>query len=314
MTEFVDLDGGLAAVKPEERVSAEHHLICERAAKKQATAAKKSGKSAINEYNNKLRCIKHEQVVNLKSLADIPLHKSANSKVHNPTATELALTIGSYVKVLADTSPGKNSQGGEGYIMGKHKIGRDTYFSVKYVEFCATRSEHNISLDRITPTMLPIHESQVQFKNKPVTRDIGTPSKVNEKPNTMQSQKRKFKTLIEEMEYASKKKLKTGWRKKDLGFAGTGKGDKGFTAALSADYREVNVYLQTMQQVASKRVNVVNQYTKNDNSINPISMKYLAFAWGVSKNRPRQAYLDHAAQCIKNKQQTLDTTMKKKKP
>ena len=50
--------------------------------------------------------------------------------------------------------------------------------------------------------------------------------------------------------------------------------------------------LDTTQDLTGKRPNIVNQNTTTKNIHNPLSMKHLCFAWDVSKNRPRSAYLE----------------------
>ena len=62
--------------------------------------------------------------------------------------------------------------------------------------------------------------------------------------------------------------------------------------ALSADYQEIEEFLETTRDNTGKCPNIVNQNMVANPKNNPLSMKYLAFAWDVSKNRPRAAYLE----------------------
>ena len=241
--EWVDLDGVNAATKPEQGLTIRHHQICEQAAKKQAATAKKTGKSAETEYNNKLKCVLYEEKMNCEQMKNIPLHSSGKNTFSSTSSKQLSWSIGSYVKVCPDTSPGNKSYGGEGYIIACNKVGRDTFVTVKYQAFCAAKVEHDIPLNRITPSTLPIYDSQLKVGNRK------SPRQANSQSSTVciqQPQKRKYDSLIDKLCDAGKRNLKAGWRKTSLGFTGDGKGNKAFMSALSADYREVNTYIQTI--------------------------------------------------------------------
>ena len=209
-SDWVDLDGNNVAIKQDEGMTQEHHQICEQAARKQAANAKKNGKSAETEYNNKLRCIQYEQKVNSETIADIPIHKSPQRKHNTSGSNLLAWSIGSYVRVSPDTSPGKKSQGGEGFVVAMDKVGRDTFLSVKYEEYCATQIEHSIPICHITPSILPTYQSQLQHSNRRSKRNNNNNETFVE---NNESKKRTYNSLVDKLQDASKmKKKKDGER------------------------------------------------------------------------------------------------------
>ena len=196
----------------------DYQQICKKAAQKQAATSKRAGKSAEKEYENKMRCVQHEKMANTQTVYDIPLHKTSQSSIERSSCTDMTWSPGTYVRVLSDFTVGNSSFGGEGYIINSYKVGRETFVSVKYEDYSATKSERDIAVHRLTEITLPIHGSQLQPSKGSLLRQRSNPVKTGTDLLHNHPFYSLRLTFIEKLKMAAKSKLKRGWRKTELGF------------------------------------------------------------------------------------------------
>ena len=256
----------------------EGHKAATKAAVKVANDAEKARKRAAEEFANKRKCVELERET-LSKQSD-----ASNLTTATPAPfgiQKVEITAGSYVFVEADLSPGMCSHGGTGFVTEVQGEGVQRTFAVKYDQSTAGggKEESGISYSRLTEVPTPFAASKLQRKrNTPenfAKENVPTPA-AKPAPTGIQA--------ILQQGYTNNRG--NGWRAKDLGMHSDNRKYSGvFIQKLREDAKELQGLLSILSNTHESRGRG-GLYKKRKSNYNPVSMKYLAKAWGVGKNFP----------------------------
>ena len=233
-----------------------------------------------SEFSNKRKCIELEKQVRNKQTKTSCLTTAKSTPI---SAAKKGVIQGDYVDVLPDLSPGKYCHGGTGYVINTYGEGAAMTFTVKFDEFAAGgkgRVENGIPWSRITERRSPFGATRTERNRK--SPEILTA----EQPPTP-AREEQPKAIHEVLKQGCTSGRRAGWRAKDLGVYGELQTDR-FRNFLIQDTKELQGYLAAKPES--------NQHTKDrarsgkfkprKNVHNPLSIKYLAKAWGVGRKFP----------------------------
>lgn len=265
------------------------------AAKKAAKSVKKSAKAAANaakdEFENKLRCVQHEQTVRLRQSHTSDIHTAPPP----PSKSYLSLSAiksGDYVVVSPDLSPGMSSYGGFGWVTDVSGTSGKTTITVRYIDGSAKKQETNIPINRVTVSTTPFQSAGSSNNRKILRERINVVHIPVSKPKPQP----KLSLALNLKQSASSNKGK-GWRKRELGLQNEKRGSQKVLHALSADYRELKSYHEGLSALSDQNFLLHDnkgkngQFKKRKTKHNPLSVTYLAFAWGCSRSAPSEAFL-----------------------
>ena len=144
----------------------ESHKTATAAAVKAAKAAEEAAQAAATEFANKRKCTELEQEERAKQSAASNL-TTANVTPHSLNM-KADITVGDYVFVEADLSPGMHSHGGHGFVMAALGASVDRLFTVKYdaASVHGGQIERDIPYSRVTevPTVFAATKQQRERK------------------------------------------------------------------------------------------------------------------------------------------------------
>lgn len=211
----------------------------QKAAAKLKKRAAQTTKDASAEFANKKRCSEFEiatlkRGVSLSNLTTAP--KPKRQAISTP---KIAISVGSYVQVEPDLSPGKKSFGGTGYVVAVRN-GNNPLFKVKY-DLGGT--EKDIPLERLTVVPNPIYN----YSNKRKREATDVMNVAKSPPKKQTAPLCNIEDIIQHG-YSSKKG--GGWRARELGFVD--KRQKGFKEAFRRDAVELNACIHPRAREASQ--------------------------------------------------------------
>ena len=155
---------------------------------KAARTLKKVADTAQNDYEveqtNKEKCLAFEAMEEERRQKKFDLI-SPNKYNHMEQKKASIITIGSYVFVEPDLSPGIKSYGGKGWVRDVDRVGRDIVYEIAYLETEAAKVERNVPLRRVVPSVAPQQLAQIgdyQITTRTKTKTI--PVKKKEKSSS----------------------------------------------------------------------------------------------------------------------------------
>lgn len=246
------------------------------AAKKLKTKATKLTKEAQEEFENKRRCVEFEIAQRKEQLTTVSSVTTA-PKSRSKSFAKVVVSVGDYVKVKEDLSPGKCSHGGTGFVIAVDGDGGKLKAAVKYDEGMSGTVENDVPLKRITVSPVPLHYFKANRKRKATDiMNIAAPSE--SKSSSVPSH---IEAILKD---GASRGMGKGWRARSLGFSS--KKSAAFKAAFRHDAMELKGYLRGAPgfsyQHSEKYAN--GKFKPRAVKHNPLSMAYLSFAWGVGKN------------------------------
>jgi len=195
------------------------------------------------------------------------------------------ITVGDYVLVEADLKPGMCSHGGHGFVTAVNGDGAARIFTITYDKYATHggQKESSIAYKRITevPTTYASPKQQ-RARNSPTNfaEESASSNAPASKPTPVG-----IAAILTDGYNNNRGK---GWRAKDLKvFTGKRQNSEHFIKLLREDAKELQGVLSmlTNNHVARRRDGLFK--TRNAQFV-PMSMKYLAKAWGVGKNYPAE--------------------------
>ena len=224
------------------------------------------------EYNNKRECRMFERKVQSEqadeSALTTPLQKQTfgiNSRT--------SVTVGEFVVVTPDLSPGKKSFGGQGWVTAVNKIGQETSFEIKNIESELQNTESHVALSRVTVATPPQQVAQLTNYRK----DLRKQPKLLPSTSPIPTERSDETILTDKLIHAHRYHKSKGWHCAELGYVGKTNKDPGFTQALASDYRELKSYCTALRRNKIK-------LSKG------LTVQNLAFAWGLCRDAPSEAH------------------------
>ena len=143
------------------------------------------------------------------------------------------MNIGEYVLVKPDLSKGKKSYGGQGWISDVDKHNNTVFYTINYIDGQTHRKESYIPINRLSLCMPPQQTAQITGARK----SRQTVTSTNPKKCSRKQQKSTTGStmiLADQILHTIRYNKKCGWRKIELNFTGTKKGNNpGFNLVFS---------------------------------------------------------------------------------
>jgi hypothetical protein len=259
--------------------------------KKAAKAQKKAEKEAdvlaaraLLELTNKRKCHKLEQLTrNKQSKASELTTPSMNVKENQCVLRPGDITIGSFVSVASDLSPGMCSYGGNGFVTDVDGDGVFRMCTVKY-DACGSsggKTEANVCYSRLTVVPTPYTSTKLARERR--LPDILTVSVPPQQSTT------KFSSIQDILACGASRGKRRGWRAKELGVSDLSSHNERFRSLLREDTKELLGFLSGQPPAYHHRPKGRNgQFIKSKAKSNPCTISYLAKAWGVGRNFPTE--------------------------
>lgn len=256
-----------------------NHKAAVDAAMKAEKAAEQARKHAEKEFTNKRKCVELERETLSKQ------SKASSTTTANVTLASLnrrVLCPGSYVRIAPDLSTGKCSHGGTGFVTAIDGQGMRQTFTVKYDESSlgSGKTESNISYGRLSEIPFPLFAARTERKR------FAPDNFAKENVPPLHSAEPKPVGIGTVLQQGYSKGRGKGWRAKDLHVhtTTTRNHSEQFITLLREDTRELEGVLSVS---SSNKYNVTGRdgrFKKRKSDFNPLSITYLAHAWGVGKN------------------------------
>jgi hypothetical protein len=261
-----------------ETIDTEKHDIAIAAAKKVDRELKQAASSATTEYDKKRKCAELERVEREKTMKmfDITTKEPARGVLAQLDAS-LAIKVGDFVNVLEDLSPLKMSHGGKGYVTGKETKDDVSTFTVKYLETeggSRYSSESGIPVSRLTVTPLAI------FGDGPKVRPQ---NKVVAPEDNSNGAEHSANTLKERLQEGFANGLAEGWRRRDFSKRTMSRAE--ISEKMLPDCLWLKGYLTDRKRKPEQYKSSGKFKACRSRFADPFSWLYLAYAWGVGKNR-----------------------------
>lgn len=257
----------------------DRHKAAAKAAAKAAREAEEAARQAEVEFVNKRQCTELEQETRDKQSAASNL-TTANV---NPLTVKTGITVGDYVFVEADLSRGMCSYGGQGFVTAMDGDGATRMFTVTYDKYATHggQKESFIPYNRIT-------EVPTTYASPKLQRARSLPTNFAEESAAANAPSPKPAPIgiaaILTQGYNSNRGK--GWRAKELKvFSSNRKHSEQFIRLLREDAKELQGVLSVQSNCHEGRGRG-GLFKKRTTQFTPVSMKYLAKAWGVGVNYP----------------------------
>jgi hypothetical protein len=239
--------------------------------------ASQADRRHATEFNDKRRCTELENAVHGDQTSELTTAKTKRLRL----AQRISITVGEYVRISPDLTPGKCSHGGTGYVIACSPSSDDaasTSFTVKYDECTGTTTtEKDIPVTRLTVLPIPAHRARQQ-------RETSRTTSFGSEATAMSSTKQPaVLTLTEKLVHACRHNRKKGWRRDELGYSEKDKRKNDFFQSVLADYNYLKGYHDATPDVIHHMQRAGDGTWKTRaKQHNPYSLTYLlTVGWGV---------------------------------
>jgi len=190
--------------------------------------------------------------------------------------------VGCYVRVEPDLSPGNNSHGGVGYVISTEGGGADRTSSVRYLENYGAKTENHVPYSRLTDLGHPLLESGSYSCRRSM------PTADDDQECMAKKKQQSPRYLHEILSFGYSKNFAFGWRARELGFhPKIDKRSERFHSILCQDAQEFQGFLAATPKAGKHLEQKQNgNFKASKGKFNPLTMRYLANAWGVSYHMP----------------------------
>jgi hypothetical protein len=253
--------------------------VARAAQKKTARDASRAKARADAEFSNKRKCIEFEQEERDKQSKTSELTTTVTKPA---TLMNTEIGPGWYVAVKSDLTPGKCSHGGNGFVTRVDGEGFKRTFTIEYDRSSPDggKVESAIPYGRLTELPNPFQESNTDRERKAPENF----SKENVPPQP--AAKPALTAIHAILTDGNSRRRGPGWRAKDLGVFEDGSRTERFQALLREDVKELKGYLVRTSNTHDKRGRD-GVFEGRKATFNPVTMRYIAHAWGVGRNYPK---------------------------
>ena len=215
----------------------------------------------------------------------VPERKPAVGQLDN---SKPALSVGQYVDVMSDYSPGMKRHHGKGFAVATRGVGGATLVDVEYLECYGGNTFTNITLDHLTADVFRFNEdSLAKGRAKRVVPAQERDTVAVERPKKKRDTRTPTQKLVDDLVDGYQRGLSKGWMRK--------KTDKSRGKPRLQLEEKMILFNQAMlleEYIAARGGNKhSNTYAKSGKfksrgtGWNPLTTKYLVMqAWGLSKN------------------------------
>jgi len=253
-----------------------------KASKKVDKEVKEATARAHSELSNKRKCAKLECEVWAYQTQMSQTTISFISPAEKKSCWTNDIDVGCYVRVEPNLSPGNNSHGGVGYVVSTKGDGADRTSSVWYLENYGAQTEKHVLYSRLTDLGHPLLESGSYSCRRSM------PTADDDQECMAKKKQQSPRYLHEILSFGYSKNFAFGWRARELGFdPKIDKRSERFRSILCQDARELQGFLAATPKAGKHLERKQNgNFKANKGKFNPLTMRYLVNAWGVSYHMP----------------------------